>query len=118
MTRASEYMKKLSFDLSVTINDGLSVSNVVNTYGQSVVGLIIPSTLTGTQITIQSSISATGTFYNMYNTEGNQMVITFGGQGWYQLLASDLTSAQYIKLVSNVAQSGSDCDITLIARAL
>lgn len=116
--RADEYLLKLSFDQNVTISTGVSVSSIANSRGQSVVGLIIPSTFSGTSLTLVSSTSSTGTFYDMKNSSGDLLTITFNGQGWYQLNPTDLTSTQFVKFVSNTTQSGSDCEITLITRAL
>jgi hypothetical protein len=116
--RSKEYLQQLNVDDSVTLEIGETVSYPLNTYGTSLVGLIIPSTFSGTQLSIQGALSGSGTFYTMKNSSGEDVSITINGAGYYALSPQDFTSLQFIKFVSDSTQVTQDCIIQVITRAI
>jgi len=117
MSNVQEYINKLNYNETVEILDGQSVSTVLNTYGQSVVGLFIKSGFSGASLTIQTATESGGTFYDVKNIKGTNVSITFSSAGFYQLNATDLSGARFIRFISNIAQTG-DTTLTFALRAL
>lgn len=112
----SDWQSKLEAQ-SVTILDSQTTSSAVDLYGTNVVGIIVPSGFDGATITFKGSTSIDGTFYDLFNSNDVQLTVNVTAGRMYQFNSADLAAIQYIKLVSDSAQSG-DTALTLITRSL
>lgn len=116
--RAKEYLQQLNVDDSVTLEIGETISYPLNTYGTSLVGMIVPSSFSGTELSIQGALTGSGPFYTMKNSSGDAVSITISGAGYYALAPQDFTSLQFLKFVSNATQVSEDCIIQVVTRAI
>jgi len=119
---AAEWLPNLVDDQHLTIPTGLSLSTELNTHGQTVVGFVIPDTLTGSKLKILAARKADPSNYIIVcNTLGADFELTKStesGTRYYSFSPSDLLPIQKIKVQSDETQSGQDCTIYVISRAL
>lgn len=122
MGRSVEWMPNLVDDDHITIPNGQSLSTHVNTHGQTIVGFIIPDTLSGTKLKILAARSGDKDNYiTVCNTLGTDFELTKStesGTRYYSFSPSDLLPIQRLKVQSDAVQSGGDCTIYVISRAL
>lgn len=122
MVKSSEWMVNLVDDQAITIEVGLSLSSFVNVHGQTIVGFIIPDTLTGTKLKILAARSGDPNNYiYVCNTLGVDFELTKStqsGSRYYSFSPSDLLPVQRLKVESNLQQSGVDCVINVVSRGL
>ncbi len=69
--RAREYLEQLNRDDSITIEIGDTESHPLNTYGTSLIALIIPSTFSGTELSVKGALSG----HRVRNKKGVSNVI-------------------------------------------
>jgi len=121
-SRSVEWMPNLVDDAHITIPNGQSLSTHVDTHGQTIVGFIIPDTLTGTKLKILAARSEDKDNYIFVcNTLGADFELTKStesGTRYYSFSPSDLLPIQRLKVQSDAAQSGGDCTIHIVSRAL
>jgi hypothetical protein len=89
----------------VGIANAATVSDVINTQGLNLVGLLLPSALTGTTISFQGSLDGTN-FDPVYSTVSGTALSYTVAQGHY--VAFDPTPLQglpFIKLVSGTSEA-------------
>lgn len=61
---------------TATINGGSSLSNEVDLNGHTLVGIYMPGTWQAANLTFQASNASGGTFYDVYDSAGNEFVVT------------------------------------------
>lgn len=61
------------------ISNGGTLSPTISLYGNDLVGLMIPASYDGGNITIQGSNAQDGTFVDVYDSNGNIVTATVGG---------------------------------------
>ena len=104
---------------TVTILENGTVSSSFNLLGTSLVGIVIPSSWTAADITIQVSYDNGASFIDHYDEAGiettffvaSDHIVSFGSNTIAKLL-----SAQFIQLTSTVPQTGSNKVIQLLSR--
>lgn len=116
---------------TATIANGASLSGAVeisfpvDDARTTLCGIIVPSGWTTAVISFAAGLTATGTFYPVYNAAGAEVVtgsITGGTAVWVALDPADFVGIPFIKIRSGtnaaaVAQSGGD-DLTLVVRGV
>lgn len=110
---------------SVTIADGESLSGEADLNEQMLVGIEIPASWTTADITFQvaneDSVDAgSGTFYDLYDSLGNEVTVDAASSRGITLVPADFAGFRYIKVRSGttggaVNQSG-DITLRLITR--
>jgi len=119
MSLINYYPKKIDSSNTVTIATSGTASTTFNCESGTLIGLIVPSTFSGTKLTVYSSTSLGYILYK--NATGTTVEITGIDNtidAHYALSTADILGVQDIKLVSDVTQSGSDCIVTLVFRPL
>ena len=121
-SKSAEWMPNLVDNDHITIPNGQSISTHVNTHGQTVVGVIIPDSLTGTKLKILAARSGDKDNYiivcNTLGTDFELTKSTQSGTRYYSFSPSDLLPIQRLKVQSDATQSGGDCTIYIVSRAL
>lgn len=114
--------KDLVFDardsVNATILSGQTVSDVVDLGGARLVGVITPSSLTGTAMTFQASTASDGTFTPVYKTDGTttaQFSITVSTSRWTVIPPEWFAGIRFLKVVSGTAEGGNRT-ITLVLK--
>lgn len=102
---------------AVTIADGQTESDVLDTGDYLPAGIKTPAGWTTADITFVASESRTGTFAPVYDTAGNAVTISaVAASRWYAITPGDLAGLPYVKLVSSVAQAGGDSLVVAMRR--
>lgn len=114
MADSDQFQSVVSFDKSALISNGQQVSQAIDMAGNTLTGLIMPSSFTGTSITFQSSVDNT-TFIDMYDTAGNALSVTVAANRWVAFAPQDFAGVRYLKLKSGSAEAA-DRSITLVLR--
>jgi hypothetical protein len=118
--KAEQFQSYKDYSKTVTILDGQTESEAIDIGGTVLVGFRTDANIGGTLITFKSGDSINGTFLDLKGNDATPAVkdvsvaITATTVNQYGVNATDFDSAQFIKFVSNSAQSGSDTVITLI----
>ena len=104
---------------TATISNGGTTSNVITLTSQILVGLVIPSTYDGGNITLQGCATSNGTFVDIYDSNGNICTITIGGANRIVSLTSiflqSVANVPYLKLkASNTVAA--DRNITILQK--
>jgi|DEB19_MinimDraft_3_1074340.scaffolds.fasta_scaffold00956_13 hypothetical protein len=116
MSRSSaEFQGILRVDSIAIILAGATLSNAVDLHGTSLVGISVPSSFSGSQLSIYSAISFDGVYRVVKNINGTAATMTCVANEHIALVPFDLASVRFIKVLSDVSQGG-DCEITLITR--
>lgn len=102
--------------LDFEIAEGETTSNALDLQGTFLVGLIIPSAFTGTQIKFYGSRDGTD-FYLLNNTLGDDLVATVVTNQATSICPQDFAMWRYLKLEAVTAQS-SDVTIGAVTRPL
>ena len=107
--------------VDVTIANGESLSGAVDLNGMALVGLIMPAAWTAANLTVALSID-NSTYNNLYDSNGNEYLITAAASRRIIVPASDLPAVKWLKIRSGtsgaaVAQGGARV-ITLLARQI
>lgn len=111
---------------SVTISDSASLSDSIDLNEHMLVGIEVPSSWTTANITFQVAnvgvSGAEGTFYDLYDQNGNEVTVTVAGTGSkaFTLVPANFAGFRFLKVRSGttatpVAQSG-DITLRLITR--
>ena len=116
MTASYNFQSKISFDKSITIADGETVSAAVDIGGSTLIGFNLPAGLEGTAISFQASTSEGGTYFGVYDVSGNIISFTIAASRYVSFDYDSLRAVRYIKLVAGTSQTG-DVEIGLILKA-
>lgn len=117
MPNTSQFEPVVAYNQTAVIANSASESGVVDLSGATLCGLIMPAAFDGTTLTFSSSTSATGTFQNLYDANGNQISATIAASRNIALNPADFAGVRYLKIISNSAESA-ERTITISARAL
>jgi len=101
---------------AVIANGGTTSQALAMAYG-TIIGIIMPGTITGTALSFTACDTKDGTFVPIYDTEGNQVTVTVAASRGYGLSGSDadaLCAFPFIKLVMDA--QGAERSITVITR--
>jgi hypothetical protein len=98
----------------ITISVGQTESDIIDFQNTTLVGLDIPTNFSGTSITLKASISLNGTYRNVPDGNGDAITIDITPNTLVPFVGADFFATQFVKLVSNISQSGSDCTLTAI----
>ena len=117
-TTTGQFQERLCNDITVTIDDGETVSSAADISGTSLVAIDIPAGLEGTAMTFQVS-SDDGTTFRTYKRmiDGASVTAVVGANAAYATDPGDFAGYSHIKLVAGTAQTG-DITITLQTRPL
>jgi hypothetical protein len=105
-------------NLSVVIATSTTVSSEADLGAKRLVGIHIPSTFDGTQITFQTATSSGGT-YNQIITSAAGAALTFTVAASKYVALSDAEAAyfagvKFLKIVTSTAQTTTDTVFTLV----
>ena len=104
-------------DFEIDISEDTQLSNnSIDMRGLVLVGLVMPAALTSTSITFKFSDDNT-TFYDLYDTSGNQVSITVAASRWVGLLPEDFTGMRYMKINMGSVE-GDDRTIKAVMRSM
>lgn len=102
---------------NLTISNGGTTSDVLELGGTILSGIIISTTLTGTELTFLASFDGTN-YYTLRDEAGNSVSLPISnGAGIYNLNEEQFVHINFVKVVSN-ASEGAERTLTLIARPL
>lgn len=117
MTELREYPSQ-HIDFSVTVANGQTKSSAFQMYGCSIVGILVPSTFDGSQITFEASNAIDGTFGPVKDTGGTSYTITCtAGDRIGNLDAAMFIAFRFWKIVCGTSQTG-DTVFTVLATPL
>lgn len=106
---------------SAVISSGQSVSTTVFLGNGTLVGLIVPSSWTAANITIQASLNNT-TFYDVHFDNGTEYQLSAAASRWITMLPHEVSGILYLRLRSGTSgapvNQAADRTITLITRAI
>lgn len=104
---------------SVTVANGATTSGEYYLNGNMLVGLLIPSTWDGGNITVQGSDVSGGTFVDIYDSVGSIVTVTVGGASRIVSLTGNplqaVANVPYIKL-KTASAVGADRTIKILAK--
>lgn len=109
---------KASATSSVVIANGGTISGSYHLDGNLIFGLIIPTGWDGGNITIQGSDSESGTYYDVYDSNGAIVTATVAADRLVSLVGNHLQAVAnipYIKLKS-ASSVGADRTIKILAK--
>ncbi len=109
----TKYLGNLTYNVA-TIASGQTASGAIDLQGLLLCQLIMPSALTGTSISFQSSHDNV-TFNDVYNDTNTQITITVAVDRTYNIDPKDFAGVRYLKIVSN-ASEGADRSIGVMTR--
>lgn len=104
-----------SIAASIVIATSTTVGIVVDTDGARNLGLVVPSTFDGTQISFQVSAD-NATYYTLYDITNTQVVMTVAASRAYDL-PGELMSWRYLKIITLTAQTTTDTLFLIVARS-
>lgn len=104
---------------SVTVANGATTSGEYYLNGNMLVGLLIPSTWDGGNITVQGSDVSGGTYVDIYDSVGSIVTVTVGGASRIVSLTGNplqaVANVPYIKL-KTASAVGADRTIKILAK--
>src|SRR3954463_4432954 len=112
----TEFINNISYETTVTIASGATLSGAADLSGYTLVGLIMPAAFTGTSITFSMSDDA-GTFYAITNAGGTALSATVAASKCILVTPGDFVGIRHLKLTSGSTEGGSRI-IKLIMRKL
>lgn len=89
--------------LSVSIENGASMTDGINLGGLRLFGLVIPDEWTAANLTFQASFDAGATWVNILNKAGNENIVTVSVGGYLIIDSTDFAALQYLKIRSGTA---------------
>jgi len=101
---------------TVIIENGQTESLELNTQGAKLVGIRLPSAMTGTILSFKISDNA-GSFLDYFNSAGVKLEIPITVDTHIGLLIDDFVPVQKIKIVSNSAEGAERTIIVILGRA-
>lgn len=107
--------------ISFTIAATETTSNAVDLRAGTLVALEIPSTFDGTTLTFQAAEvvdGAAGTYYAIYDAEGNQLTVTTAASRRVNFSPTDFLGIKYMKLVSGSAQATTSTIINAVIQSV
>jgi len=108
---------------TLTIVDGQSLSDAIDLDGAILVGIRMPALWTAANLTFQSDLVGTGTYQNVYDDQGSELVVIAAASLDIILDPGRFAPLRSLKLRSGtsgapVTQSGANRTIKLYARPL
>ena len=96
----------------VTILDGATTSDAIETGGSKLAGIEIPAAFEGTVLTLTAGHKQDGTFYDVYDDANTQYSLTVAASRFIAVdsAALAIASPKFIKLVAGTSQTG---DVTM-----
>lgn len=92
-----------TFNSTITIASGQSLSPAFKINAQFVETLIVPATWTAANLTFQVGLTEAGTFYDLYDADGNEVVLVPVAGKAMMLPSGMLRSHDWLKLRSGLA---------------
>lgn len=85
---------------TVTILNGQNDSEIIDQHGRVLVGIVVPSSIDGTQLSFRVSTSEQGSFNKYVNSLGDEILVEQSENDHIGLLGDDFSGTQYFKLRS------------------
>ena len=102
--------------ITCTVTNGNTTSAAVDLAGIRNMGLIVPSTFDGTQITFQTSDTLGGTYQAIYDITNTQVSMTVAAGRTYDT-PGELSWVRFLKIVCGTAQATTDTAFLLVTRS-
>ncbi len=118
MPNSIHYEPQVSYNLTATIANGQTTSAEIDLAGTTLCGLIIPSAMTGTAISIQMSDTSSGTFVAVQDGNGNDLSLAIAVNKFIPINNLAVSAGlRFIKIVSGSSE-GAQRVIKLVTRAV
>lgn len=122
---SSNYQSTVNYDLTATIDISTSttVSNAVDLYGTTLMGVFIPSTFDGTTFTISVATTLDGTYYPVQSatTASTPWTATVAASQYVPIVISGNNNPtmgwRYLKITAGTEQETTDTVLTLATKA-
>lgn len=114
-------MKSQNIDFGanvVTIDNGETKSAVLDTSSNVITGIIAPATFDGSQITLEVSDSASGTFVPLLNSDGTDYTLVVAASQAVIVVPQFVAGWRFLKFVADVTQTGTDTDLLVFGRPI
>lgn len=115
MPSANQFQPRLCQN-SVTIASSGTASAEADLGGTTLVGVMLPATMTGTTLTFTAALTSGGTFNPVTGSNGSALSYTIAGAKYLAIDPALFHGIQFIKAVSGSAE-GADRAITLLSKA-
>jgi len=104
----------------VTIADGQTTSSIFQSAGTNLIGIEFPSNMTAATVTFENSkikdVDTPDDFKPYYDVLGNQIQVTVTTDAFVGISAQDFFPTNRVRIVGNIAQTGSDAVINIISK--
>ena len=105
-------------NLTATILSGQTESDVIDSRGASLIGIIIPAAFTGTSLTFEVGSGPDGsTLADYYNAAGTQISVAVAPSRYVGMAAIDFAPTRFLKIISDQSE-GADRAVILVFRGL
>lgn len=117
MSRPEEFKQSIIDEIPTVIKSGNTKSEIIDTYGVSIVLIQFPSEFTGTAVTFETSHDSSnwGEYRNIDNVPVSIDPVDPGIH--YGIAAQDFFPVRYAKIVSNAVEAA-DRNIILIPKSI
>lgn len=114
MPESSNFQSSTCTDLTATVSASGTTTESIDLSGTKLIGIVVPSTFDGTEITLQGSVD-NSSFFDVYDAFGTEVAITTSASRLVVFTSNDFIGLpQYIKLVCTSTQTTTDTVFTLI----
>ncbi len=93
--------------VDITIASGQQTSGEADlSDGRTLVGVIMPGTITSTALTFSTSDISGGTYSAIYGTDGNALSVTVAASRYVPLNPTNFAGARFVKVVGGTSEGG------------
>ncbi len=103
---------------TVTIADGETESVILDTLANVITGIIAPSSFGGASLTLLVGADKDNVDKPLFNPDGTPFTLTIAADQAVIVIPQFVAGWQFIKLVANAAQAGSDADMLVFGRPI
>lgn len=116
MGTANQYTSTVIEPIIATIANGQTKSDIIDTYGVTIVQIELPAAFDGTSLTFETS--SDGSTFQPYRNINNIIVsVTCSAGNNYGIAAQDFFPVRYVKIVSNATEAA-DRIIRLVPQSI
>ena len=105
------------FTQTATIANGGTTSGALDLLSETLLGIFVPSSFTGTALTFQVATAVDGTYVTLTNEDGSDYSVTVAASKFVAVDPQIFAGVRFAKLVSGSAE-GAERTLTLATRAI
>lgn len=102
---------------SLTIANGATDSDVLDTEGLVIVGFMVPAEYDGASFTLKGSAVAGSGLLAVYDSDGTIMTVTTAASRFVPINPASTYGIRYLQIVTNIAQTGATV-VTAVLRPI